>query len=167
MNVQKQCTVELTKRNIKNFWKRINKRSPTQCWEWTGHRMKTGYGKMHIAGKQRLATHVLFRIRTGNWVPVGRMITHKECHNPPCCNPRHLRLGTHQSNMNDMIYDGREYHPTGEHNGNIKLTNSKVRKIRILLTQEKLSYLQIANQFSISERTINSVKRGETWSHII
>jgi hypothetical protein len=36
----------------------------------------------------------------------GLHILHK-CDNPPCCNPDHLRLGTHDENMAEMLARGR------------------------------------------------------------
>ena len=29
------------------------------------------------------------------------MIVRHKCHNPKCCNPEHLQIGTHKDNWND------------------------------------------------------------------
>ena len=65
------------------------------CYPWLGCLDKNGYGVLSVEGRQRFSTHCQFKIRTGEWPPKGKLITHKVCGNPPCCNHRHLRLGTY------------------------------------------------------------------------
>lgn len=48
----------------------------------------------------------LGEIWSGQDVPDGMHILHS-CDNPRCCNPEHLRIGTHQDNMNDKVSRGR------------------------------------------------------------
>ena len=147
------------------FWEKVDVRGEDDCWPWKAGKNSAGYGKMKVAGQTRYATHCLFKIRTGNWVPVGKMITHKECHNPPCCNPKHFRLGTNQTNANDMVRDRRQYHPTGKRNSMVKLTNVKVRKIKRLLAQG-LTQEKIGQRFGVVRSNISQIRMGETWTHI-
>ena len=155
-NVKKQSTDELTEQNIKDFWLQVDKRGPDDCWEWTGARNKDGRGRMYVAPEMRLATHILYKSRTGEWVPKGHCITHKICGWPPCCNPKHPRLGTAQSNMNDRIADG--------HSGQ-KLTIVKVLKIKQRLAQGVMG-TELAEEFSVSGSHISNIKNGNRWAHI-
>jgi hypothetical protein len=46
------------------------------------------------------ASRVAWELMNGV-IPDGYDVMHK-CDNPPCCNPNHLKLGTHLQNMADM-----------------------------------------------------------------
>lgn len=50
--------------------------------------------------------------------------------------------------------------------GRAKLTPSKVRDIRRLLSETKLSQKEIASFFNVSAHTISSIKHKRTWRHI-
>lgn len=71
------------------------------CWEWTGQIGDTGYPKMgpHYA-------HRLSWVMNNGMIPKGLFVCH-HCDNPPCVNPKHLFLGTHRDNMQDMVAKGR------------------------------------------------------------
>jgi hypothetical protein len=82
---------------------------PNGCWE-IEPRLRSGrdqfpYGSLNIAGTPEL-THRLAWEATHGPIPDGLFVCHK-CDNPPCCNPDHLFLGTHQDNMDDAIRKGR------------------------------------------------------------
>lgn len=78
------------------------------CWNWRASVDRWGYGQFKpVFGASPLRAHrVAWEIWSGQDVPDGMHILHS-CDNPRCCNPEHLRIGTHQDNMNDKVSRGR------------------------------------------------------------
>lgn len=89
------------------FWEKVDKGGPDDCWEWTGALSK-GYGSMgdgtSLCGERR-AHRIAWVLMNGS-IPEGKMILHS-CHNSRCVNPFHLRVGTHEENMEEMMNAGR------------------------------------------------------------
>lgn len=54
----------------------------------------------------------------------------------------------------------------GSKNPSAKLDECKVRQIKELLTQGKLTYNQIADMFHVSRPTIRCIKDGRLWKHV-
>ena len=78
------------------------------CWEWKGARRNSrgGYGLIRI-GRQRYAHRVAYEARNGAF-DVSLSVLH-HCDNPPCVNPDHLYVGTHDDNMRDVKVRGRHW----------------------------------------------------------
>lgn len=96
---------------IEAFWSKVDKSAgPDGCWLYTGFRKWDGYGWLarKMDGKVRWLTahRYAWMVAHGGEPADGLHILHK-CDNPPCCNPAHLQLGTHQENMADMAAKGR------------------------------------------------------------
>lgn len=87
------------------FWRMVSPRPSAGCWEWTGGKDTNGYGRTWN-GTRSEGTHRLAWQFTYGEIPKGFFICH-HCDNPPCCNPRHLFLGTAQDNMQDAWHKGR------------------------------------------------------------
>lgn len=69
---------------------------------------RSGYGQFsspHQYKTSMVAHRVMYGVAFG-YVPHGLNVMHT-CDNPPCCNPFHLKLGTHIDNMRDMVVKGR------------------------------------------------------------
>ena len=129
-----------------------------QCWIWQGFKDRDGYGRMRLDGKERF-TH---RIAYEAWVApleTGKVIMHM-CDKPACCNPDHLKQGTQAENNKDCAAKGRK--PKGSANGNAKLTEYQVAKIREWFTKG-VSGEELSKIFNISRVQIRKILNFENW----
>ena len=82
------------------------------------------------------------------------------CDNPPCCNPRHLRFGTRQSNVDEMHDRGRGL--IGERSPQAKLTNADVKAIRERRANGALQK-ELALTYGVSAAHISEIVNGLAW----
>ena len=137
------------------------------CWPWMLGKTPLGYG--WLGPHRRVYTpHVAQHAHRAAWlalkgeIPRGMFVLHK-CNNPPCCNPRHLYIGTHSDNMKDLARTG--FKPpwrggTKQHLS--KLNDQKVRAIR----RSKLSCEKLAARYGVWGGTIHAARTGKTWKHV-
>lgn len=128
-----------------------------ECWIWTGPRVRGGYGRAGVNLAHRLAWE-----RANGPIPEGLFVLHR-CDNPPCCNPSHLFLGTHDDNMRDRDAKGRTLR--GEATGAARLKAEDIPVIR-RLASEGLSQRKIASSFGVSHTTIQDVLHHKRWQHV-
>lgn len=136
----------------------------TNCWEFTGHRDRLGYGKLHFNGRNWLA-HRLSYFATYGELPKGLLLCH-QCDNPSCCNPHHIFLGTDYDNTMDAVAKGRKYIPIakGENHSQAKLTESQVLEIR---TQAgTISQRLLGEKYGISQSVICNIIKRKIWRNI-
>jgi len=129
------------------------------CWGWNSFLDSTGAGKVgsreHAISHYRLS-YILFKGPIIN----NLLVLHK-CHNRACSNPEHLYLGTNKDNTRDMIVAGRQNF-SKQNSKNVKLNPEKARKIKELLNIN-VSYREIAQEFGVSQGTIQNIKFKKTW----
>ena len=107
------------------FWALVDQRGPDECWPWTGALDAKGYGRLKktmpdgsiMYGAHSSAVFYTTGIRTTKKNDTS--VLHS-CDQPSCCNPSHLRVGTHHENMLDMKNKGRA--------GNAWASGKRVRK---------------------------------------
>lgn len=138
--------------------------SESGCWEF-GTTNTHGYGVITINCKQHRAHRLMWLLRKGE-IPDNLFVLHS-CDNRCCCNPDHLFLGTAQDNVDDMRAKGRDAFGQnfGIKNGQAKLTDEDIPKIRLLLDQGHTQQY-IADQFGVSRSRISYIKHGKNWAHI-
>jgi hypothetical protein len=107
----------------------ITKNEESGCWEWNGFRNACGYGLFWLNGRQRRVHKFSLERKLGRKFEENDVTRHM-CHNPCCCNPDHLEVGTPNDNMQDKVRAGRQ--PRGEKNAATKLTDAQVSEIRAL-----------------------------------
>jgi len=93
--------------------RRLVRQPKTWCLEWTGA-TNGEYGEINVDGKPILAHRLAWTLWVGP-IPEGQIVRHYVCDNPPCCEPTHLRLGTHADNMADKIAKGRDHNQKKTH----------------------------------------------------
>lgn len=102
-----QCAKTKTgKERAVPFWDRVDSSAgPNACWPWTGAINKGGYGSYGADGNSaRTASRVAYELTNGP-IPIGPgyhgFVVMHSCDNRPCCNPKHLSLGTQADNNVD------------------------------------------------------------------
>jgi hypothetical protein len=148
--------------NPDEFWRWFQSKLITTqsgCMEWSGCRFAQGYGVVRMNGKNMKAHRIALEYRLGRQIQLNMFALHS-CNNPPCCNPDHLREGTHQENMDDKLRSGRQ--PRGETNGKAKLTSQQVEEIRANVN--RLTQYQLADLYDVKRPCIAKIQRGKNWS---
>lgn len=154
---------------VEDFWKRVAKGSPDECWEWQRARNERhagrDYGIMWVNGK-KWKTHVFSYVL--HFGPVNGLWVLHRCDNPPCCNPNHLFLGTCKDNVHDMISKGRAVRERGEDRYNARLTEDDIREIRRRCVRwDKLnSQTALAKEFGVYHTMIHAIITGRRWKHV-
>lgn len=87
------------------FWDHVDCQGEDECWCWTASRLPSGYGRVRFEKKSTYAHRVAW-ILTHGPIPEGMVVCH-HCDNPPCCNPKHLFVGTQADNVHDRDRKGR------------------------------------------------------------
>ncbi len=160
----------LSQKFQKRFWNKIKIVGVNQCWLWNRFTTPKGYGRFIISiswKKYNLYAHIVaWIIHNQRDVPLGMNILHSCIATRNCCNPRHLRIGTDQENVDDMVNQGRARKAKGQGHAMAKLTEKEVIKIRKLHSSGKYSVCELAQMFGIVYTCVWKIVRRKTWTHI-
>lgn len=138
--------------------------SGAECLIWPfGRFQKSGYARIMVDGVGHTAHRVLCRHAKGE-PPTAEHEAAHSCGNghEACMNQNHLRWATSKENHGDRFI-----HDTvakGERNGQSKLTEQDVIKIRGLFGSMKQS--EIARRFNVGDSVISYIKLGKSWRHV-
>ena len=152
---------------IDRFWSRVDKSG--DCWVWTAATTNGGYGVIRDTGRNGkiIRAHRLSWELHNGPIPAGIEVCHR-CDNPPCVNPAHLFLGTHQDNVTDTVNKGRASGgaPRGSLHPKAKLTEAQVLDIRAAHAAGAASQRQLARKYGVDRKAIQQVIRRKTWIHV-
>jgi hypothetical protein len=150
MNPRHNAAIEHDPLYVARFWSKVDVRGMHACWEWKRHRGKRGYGTVGRYRKVELAHRVAYEIAVG---PTNGLCVLHKCDNPPCCNPKHLFLGTKGDNNKDRQKKGR-YRGT-----NCKVTFEQVEEMRRLRAGGMLQR-ELAEMFRLHPAHISRIVNG-------
>ena len=129
------------------FWSKVNKALETECWEWTASLNENGYGRFSSGERYGVPTKAH---RASYWINRGPFDTSFKvlhiCDNPKCVNPKHLRLGTQDDNLKDMMVKGRALK---------KLNLEDTKNIIIDSRPQRV----IAKAYGVTKNTIASIQK--------
>lgn len=97
-------------------------------------------------------------------IPEGKIVCH-DCDNPPCCNPKHLWVGTHKDNADDRDRKGRQEFFKGEDHNMARLTENDVRKIRLMYASG-IRGKRLDGAFAIAKGYGWRIAKGKMWKHV-
>lgn len=152
---------------VERFWSQVARSGPDDCWEWQGRLSDKGYGALWSTklGKHVSAHRVSWCLsNNADEVPSGLSVMHL-CDNPPCVNPSHLRVGTHQENMADASRKGRMVGNRGSDNGVSKLTEAQVLEARHRVAAGE-PVVALAAEYGVTATALRYALFGETWAHV-
>ena len=169
-----------------HFWSRVTIGAPNDCWPFTGYLHAQGYG---VVTRNKVATRahrLAYELHHGVTLPRQspprscRSLVLHSCDNRACCNPAHLRLGTHRDNRDDCVARGRNNTPVGDANNwrrhpetrprgsrhpRTKLAEADVLDIRRRSAAGE-SNLAIGRMYAITGELVWKIKTRRTWRHI-
>jgi hypothetical protein len=151
------------KKDLERFWSKVTRAKPSECWEWNSAKDEKGYGLFWLEGQSRRAHPLAYMDKNGD-IPEGMQVLHS-CDNPPCCNPRHLFLGTNDDNVGDKVRKGRQARNAGERCGTSKLTERDVKEIR-RLRGEGQTLREIGKQFNVTLQLVHLIYTRKAWAHV-
>ncbi len=159
------ATIKLKLSNY--FLKHVVKSTEEEaCWKFTGKKTKEGYGRL-VAYEQVTNHQTIIPAHRYSYelhikpIPEGLLVLHK-CDNPECCNPKHLFLGTHVDNAQDMLNKGRAPRK-GMLARNRKLTEEQVI---YFWTNRKLGASFLSSKTGVNISTIQNIISQTRWTSI-
>jgi CMP-N-acetylneuraminic acid synthetase len=134
----------------------------TKCWNWNST-LRDGYGRFKAEKKVLTASRFSYEFYKEP-ILEGNVIMHI-CDNTLCVNPDHLLQGTHKDNAQDKV--NKKRHTFGEKAWQHLLSENEVIEIKKALQNYYYGQVNdLAHFYKVNHRTISSIKRGTTWSHI-
>lgn len=132
------------------------------CWRWNASKNKEGYGLFRYGTKIQLAHRISYEIFAKK-PPKGKLVCHY-CDNTSCVNPKHLFLGTNQSNTDDKVQKKR--HTFGSKFPHSKITEIQAQQIRSEYFVKNKTTREIAAKYGIVHSGVSNIISYKNWRHV-
>lgn len=139
------------------------KRATNGCLLWTGRTGHGGYGLIKYKHKS-YGTHRLSLWLAKGPPPKDKPFACHACETALCIEPNHLYWGTPKENIEDAVFSGRIAH--GVRQGNAKLTDERVQRIRDLYATGRWNERRLATRFGVCFQNIIHIIKFRTWKHV-
>lgn len=140
-----------TERFTGDFWTKVDRKGPEDCWPWLGYVKDSGHGLTSIKG-QPVYTSRKAWILTHGPIKDGLHVLHK-CDNAVCCNPDHMYLGTRLDNILDQ-WEQPAAEDRGPRNGRRFMLTDEQLELLWLMRKEGATLRACADHFEIHFATV-------------
>jgi hypothetical protein len=154
----------------RQFDERVDKRGRDECWPWIGSCDDDGYGTFNN-GQTLRAHRLAWEFENGS-IPDGMLVCHS-CDNPPCCNPRHLWIGTAADNNRDRAKKGRSRPYTGPRTWARKgssVPSSKLKEDDVIKMRDRhaagATIASLAVEFGVHYQQAFRIVHRLQWKHV-
>ena len=168
MNKYKRQKKPITQKDVDRFWGHVDIKGEDECWEWLRATTK-GYGLFAAGGTYHRSSRFAYVHRDGKLnthkIPGNLRITNK-CGNKRCCNPKHLKLFSHQEVFDKMAIEGKIV--VGSKHRMSKLTETDITDIRSRYQKqsETNGLANLAQDYGVSPGCIRDIIIRKTWRHV-
>lgn len=166
------------------FWANVVVGNEDECWPWKfPQRKEGGHISIRWRGKYTGAHCVAYELANNVSLPIGRrarqgpFVCHS-CDYRPCCNPKHLWLGTALANMQDAANKRRM--AAGDRHGSRTKPENMTRgsdQISARLTEKDIPVIRrriaagdaqtvVAREYGVSQANIWAIFNRKRWKHI-
>lgn len=138
---------------VVRFWSKVDRSGgDAACWPWIGAIKSDGYGSFWINGKSQMAHQIVLEQTCER--PSRRHEALHSCGVKRCCNPSHLRWGSHYGNSVDCsVLRERK----------TKLSPEEVGRLVEDALRSK-SYTATARRFGVGVNCVSDIMRGHHWN---
>lgn len=144
------------------FWARVDRRSETDCWLWTGAVNIAGRPIATYHQQDTYAYRIAYALAHGD-APDSLCVCHR-CDVPLCVNPAHLFLGSYADNFADMRRKGRAADvpapARGEANPAATAADDVVTQARAMYATGAHTQAELAVHFGVAQSTVGRWIRG-------
>lgn len=148
-----------------DFWKNVDIKAASECWNWKLHLFPSGYGEASMGHKPWRAHRLAWFFTHGD-IPEDLYVLH-HCDNRACCNPMHLYLGTPSDNMRDKTDRGRCNTKRGSLRKDAILNEQQVRDIKVAAQGRKRGFnREIAQKYGVHPTTISAIINNRNWRQV-